>query len=76
MAPALHVASAPAEDELEVLQLPLTDLESSDARPPTRRKRVVQMSLVLCAIVVVMIFFRGLVPSAHPRPRPFHRPSR
>jgi hypothetical protein len=45
---------------------PLIDLELSGARPPARRKRVLQISLLLVAIIVALVTFHNVIPSFNP----------
>jgi hypothetical protein len=61
----------PAED-LAGEQLPLVEAETVLTRPPSRRKRLVQLSLVLVAGIVALVTFRSaLFPQrALPQPTP------
>lgn len=48
-------------------RLPLVDLDALPARPPSLRKRVVQVGLLLAALVMVMVtFWRVVVPTSAP----------
>ena len=60
----------PGQDDQE--GLPLVDLDTLLTRPPSRRKRVVQISLLLAALVVVVVEFgHDALPKPHPGP-PVH----
>ncbi|HEY7349543.1 MAG TPA: hypothetical protein VH599_14600 [Ktedonobacterales bacterium] len=48
--------------------LPQIDLEPEGPRPPSRRKRLTQIGLVLGALVVVLVTFQSALAPSHPAP--------
>ena len=59
-------ASADPSEE----HLPLVELETLPARPPSRRKRLAQISLVLVVAVVALVAFHGVLFPHHPLSQP------
>jgi hypothetical protein len=53
--------ATPAPEEESGEYLPLIELETLLERQPSRRKRLVQISLVLAALVVIFVTFRGSI---------------
>ncbi|HLW03823.1 MAG TPA: hypothetical protein VKT82_34570 [Ktedonobacterales bacterium] len=60
-----------AEDDPVAERLPLTDLESRSASPPSPRKRLAQIALFVLAIVVASaVLWNSIGPGRHPTPQP------
>lgn len=55
-------------DQQDGEALPLVDLESFPTRPSSRRKRIVQLGLLMAALVVVVTFGKVVVPTTAPGP--------
>jgi hypothetical protein len=60
-----------AQDDPEAEHLPLTDLESSSASPPSPRKRAAQIALAALAVIVASaVVWNSIGPGRHPPPQP------
>lgn len=61
--------SPPAPEQDDAAALPLIDLDSAPAHPPGRRKRVIQIGLLVAALVGVFVtFWRVILPTPAPGP--------
>ena len=49
-------------------RLPLIDLEQAAKRPPSRRRRLVQLVITLLTAGIILVTFRGIIPQARPAP--------
>jgi hypothetical protein len=65
-----------ADNDALAERLPLVEVEALEDHPPSRRKRLAQVGMVLAVALAVFLVFHGaLLPSQPPAPTPIPRPT-